>query len=80
MRRLPCTSGMHGDQALTTKALSPSFDLVADVGIGVSVPPSFVEGTPAPLLNALAKLDARIESSRIGRAIGDHRLFVFRRS
>ncbi len=62
------------------QALSPSFDLVADVGIGVSVPPSFVEGTPAPLLNTLASLDARIESSRIGRAIGDHRLFVFRRS
>jgi len=62
------------------QALSQSFDLVADVGIGVSVPPSFVEGTPAPLLNAFATLDARIESSKIGRAIGDHRLFVFRRS
>jgi ubiquinone/menaquinone biosynthesis C-methylase UbiE len=62
------------------QALPQGFDLVGDVGIGVSVPPSFVEGTPAPLLNALAKLDARIESSRIGRAIGDHRLFVFRRS
>ena len=62
------------------QALSPSFDLVADVGIGVSVPPSFVEGTPAPLLNTLASLDARLESSRIGHAIGDHRLFVFRRS
>ena len=62
------------------QALSPSFNLVADVGIGVSVPPSFVEGTPAPLLNTLASLDARIGSSRIGRAMGDHRLFVFRRS
>jgi len=62
------------------QALSPHFDLVADVGIGVYVPPSFVEGTPAPLLNALAKLDVRVESSRIGRAIGDHRLFIFRRS
>ena len=62
------------------KALSPAFNLVADVGIGVSVPPSFVEGTPSPLLNTLAALDARIDSSRIGRAVGDHRLFVFRRS
>lgn len=62
------------------QALSQFFDLVADVGIGVSVPPSFVEGTPAPLLNTFASLDVRIESSRIGRAIGDHRLFVFRRS
>jgi SAM-dependent methyltransferase len=61
------------------EALSPSFDLVADVGIGVSVPPSFAGGPSAPLLKVLAALDARIESSRIGRAIGDHRLFVFRR-
>jgi ubiquinone/menaquinone biosynthesis C-methylase UbiE len=62
------------------RALSPSFDLVAAVGIGVSVPPSYVEGTPAPLLKTLATLDARIELSEIGRAVGDHRLFVFRRS
>jgi ubiquinone/menaquinone biosynthesis C-methylase UbiE len=62
------------------QALSPGFDLVADVGIGVSVPPSFVEGKSARLLNALASLGARIGSSKIGRAIGDHRLFVFRRS
>jgi ubiquinone/menaquinone biosynthesis C-methylase UbiE len=62
------------------RALSPGFDLVADVGVGVFVPPSFVEGTPARLIKALAKLDARMESSRIVRAIGDHRLFVFRRS
>lgn len=62
------------------QALSPSFDLVADVGIGVFVPPSFVEGTPAPLPEVFASLDARFESSRIGRAIGDHRLFVFHRS
>jgi ubiquinone/menaquinone biosynthesis C-methylase UbiE len=62
------------------QALSPSFDLGADVGIGVTIPPSFMEVTPAPLLNTLASLDARVASSRIGRAIGDHRLFVFRRS
>jgi len=62
------------------EVLSPSFDLIGDIGIGVSVPPSFVEGTPAPLLTTFASLDARIESSSIGRAIGDHRLFVFRRS
>jgi ubiquinone/menaquinone biosynthesis C-methylase UbiE len=62
------------------QALSPSFNLVADVGVGVFVPPSFVEGTSVPLQKAFASLDARIESSRIGRAVGDHRLFVFHRS
>jgi len=77
------SAGMHVSYPTlkqVRQALSPAFDLVADVGIGVTVPPSFVDGTPAPLLKALALLDTRIESSRIGRAIGDHRLFVFRRS
>jgi hypothetical protein len=60
--------------------LSPHFELVADVGIGISVPPSFVAAMPVPLLDALARLDARIGPTRIGRATGDHRLFIFRRS
>jgi ubiquinone/menaquinone biosynthesis C-methylase UbiE len=60
------------------QALLPGFDLLADIGIGVSVPPS--RGTPSFLQNILAALDARIGSSRIGRTIGDHRLFIFRRS
>lgn len=59
-------------------ALSPGFDLLADIGIGVSVPPW--RGTPSLLRNTSVALDARIGSSRIGRAIGDHRLFIFRRS
>jgi ubiquinone/menaquinone biosynthesis C-methylase UbiE len=61
-------------------ALSPYFEVVAEAGIGVAVPPSFVGGMPVPLLNTLTRLDARIGASRIGRAVGDHRLFIFRRS
>jgi ubiquinone/menaquinone biosynthesis C-methylase UbiE len=60
-------------------ALSPDFIQIADVGVGVSVPPSFVE-VPSRLLSSLACWDARMSASRIGRAIGDHRLFIFRRS
>ncbi len=61
-------------------ALSQHFVLTADVGIGISVPPSFVGAIPSRLLHKLAAIDAGVEASRIGRAIGDHRLFVFRRS
>ena len=61
-------------------ALSPDFSLIADVGVGVFVPPSFVGAMPSRLLNTLACWDARVGASRIGRAIGDHRLFIFRRS
>jgi ubiquinone/menaquinone biosynthesis C-methylase UbiE len=59
-------------------ALLPGFDLLADIGIGVSIPPW--RGMPSPLQNTLAALEVRIGSSRIGRAIGDHHLFIFRRS
>jgi len=61
-------------------ALSPDFSLIADVGIGVFLPRSFVDAMPSPLLNTLACWDARMGASRIGRVIGDHRLFIFHRS
>lgn len=60
-------------------ALSPIFRLTRDVGIGVSVPPSYVRGLPAWLLGAFDAVDARIARSKIGRAIGDHRLLIFAR-
>jgi len=60
------------------QALSPGFDPVADVGVGISVPPAVVT-MPPRLLRGLASVDARIEASRIGRTIGDHRLFIYRR-
>jgi ubiquinone/menaquinone biosynthesis C-methylase UbiE len=62
------------------RALSPAFDLVSDVGVGILVPPSFVGRVPRGLLHTLASVDAHIETSRIGRIIGDHRLLIFRRS
>jgi SAM-dependent methyltransferase len=62
------------------RAFAPSFRFVSATGIGVCVPPSFVEGLPAGLLNGLGSIDARIGPARIARAIGDHRLLVFVRS
>jgi ubiquinone/menaquinone biosynthesis C-methylase UbiE len=61
-------------------AFSPNFELVTDVGIGITVPPSFVGAIPSRLLDKLAAIDSGVEVSKVGRAIGDHRLFVFRRS
>jgi len=61
-------------------ALTPGFELVTDVGVGVLVPPSFVGAIPRRLLRTFASVDAHIEASRLGRMIGDHRLLIFRRS
>jgi ubiquinone/menaquinone biosynthesis C-methylase UbiE len=61
------------------RALLPGFDLVTDVGVGILVPPSFVGPMSPRLLRRMASVDARIEASKVGRMIGDHRLFIFRR-
>jgi ubiquinone/menaquinone biosynthesis C-methylase UbiE len=62
------------------RGLGPAFHLIGDVGVGIMVPPSFVGPLPRARLHMLASLDAHIETSRIGRMIGDHRLLIFRRS
>jgi ubiquinone/menaquinone biosynthesis C-methylase UbiE len=60
-------------------AFSPDFHLLHDLGIGVSVPPSYVRGLLPGLLDRFERWDARIAGSRIGQAIGDHRLLIFAR-
>ena len=62
------------------QALSPGFDVVADVGVGITVPPSFVGAIPSGPLHTMASMDGRIEASKIGRMIGDHLLLIFRRT
>jgi hypothetical protein len=62
------------------RALSPGFELETDIGVGITVPPSFVRSASSAMLRRMASVDAHIEASRIGRMIGDHRLLAFRRS
>lgn len=61
------------------RALSPCFEAVADVGIGVAVPPSFVSGLSGALLHSLAWIDARIGSAPMAKILADHRLLIFSR-
>ena len=60
-------------------ALEPEFRLIRDIGIGVFVPPSYVPKFSRRALERLGSWDAGIAASRIGRAIGDHRLLIFAR-
>ncbi|HUA83800.1 MAG TPA: methyltransferase domain-containing protein [Bryobacteraceae bacterium] len=60
--------------------LRPQFTLVEQCGIGVLLPPSYVSKLPARVLNFAACVDSRIGGVRGFRALGDHRLLIFRRS
>ncbi len=61
-------------------AFAPDFRLIRDLGIGVAVPPSYVQGLRPGTITRLAAVDGRLAGSRIGKAIGDHRLLIFARS
>jgi SAM-dependent methyltransferase len=59
------------------QALEPDFTLCDWQSIGLWVPPSYVRGLPAALLQALGKLDRITARRPILRAMGDHRLALF---
>lgn len=61
-------------------AFAPDFRVTRDLGIGVVVPPSYVSNLSPALLHCFAACDARIAATPAGRAIADHRLFLFTRS
>jgi len=60
-------------------ALAPAFSLVETAGIGILVPPSYVNNLSGELLRRLDRIDRRIASWPPFTAMGDHRILVFRR-
>jgi ubiquinone/menaquinone biosynthesis C-methylase UbiE len=58
----------------------PHFRLERRVGIGVFVPPSYIDAVPARTLSGLAAMDRMTSWAPVMRALGDHQLFIFRRS
>jgi hypothetical protein len=57
----------------------PHFRLIRWCGIGLCVPPSYVEGISAGTMAWLARVDRRLAHRPVVRALADHRLFVFQR-
>lgn len=55
---------------------APHFELIGWRGIGLAVPPSFVEGIPAPIAESLAAVDRYVAHWPGLRALSDHRLAV----
>ncbi|HEX3748381.1 MAG TPA: methyltransferase domain-containing protein [Bryobacteraceae bacterium] len=60
------------------RAFAPWFHLVRSVGIGVLVPPSYVK-LPSRAVRWAARLEAPLRALPACRAMGDHRLYLFRR-
>jgi SAM-dependent methyltransferase len=61
------------------KAFRPAFELSYWTGIGVFVPPSYVEGATRALVARLDKIDSKLAHLPLLRGAADHRLFVFTR-
>ena len=61
------------------RTFSDGFELVAWYGIGVCVPPSYVRGIGDETIGRLARLDRGLAHLPAIRAMGDHRLFIFKR-
>jgi hypothetical protein len=64
------------------KSFSPSFLMRSCTGIGVAIPPSFLEpvSRKCPLLfGLLRRIDKRVSHLPLFRSIGDHMLLYFER-
>ena len=56
------------------RALEPQFRLIHRAGIGLFVPPSYIEGQS---LQVRSELDRRVAHWPVARALADHQLFIF---
>jgi hypothetical protein len=61
-------------------AFRPQFTLLSWRGIGLSVPPSYVNGLSEVFLQKLDALDQRLAHWPVLRGLSDHRLFIFVRN
>lgn len=60
-------------------AFRKKFLLMARLGIGIAVPPSYVSGLSRKTVARLATLDAKLASRPFSRSLADHRLYIWRR-
>jgi SAM-dependent methyltransferase len=61
------------------RAFAPAFELATWTGIGLGVPPSYVEGLSPRTVKRLAQIDLAMAHRPVLRAMADHRLALFTR-
>jgi SAM-dependent methyltransferase len=62
------------------EVLGPTLSLTRDVGIGIAIPPSYGPRWSETVLSRCAAADRGLGATALGRAIADHRLFIFKRT
>jgi hypothetical protein len=65
------------------QAFSPEFRLISVTGVGITVPPSYMEGWVLKhprLLQAFEAIDSTIRSWPLFRTLGDHMLLLLERA
>lgn len=80
--KVPCSLGIEIRYPSVTQlnsALGGGFRLIGWCGVGLCVPPSYVQGTSQTSIERLSRLDRHLTSFAGFRAMSDHRLFVFKR-
>ena len=83
LRRDGCASSLgvrvyYHSAAQVLGAFGPRFEPVGWCGIGVCVPPSYVGTLSELAVGRMAAADRKIAHLPLLRALGDHRLFLFR--
>ena len=83
-RRGGCESslGIHvyyHSAARIRRAFAPRFELDDWYGIGVCVPPSYVDPISERAVSRMAAMDRKLAHLPLLRGLGDHQLFLFRR-
>jgi ubiquinone/menaquinone biosynthesis C-methylase UbiE len=72
-------SVFYPSSAAIVSAFQNDFRLLTFYGIGVSVPPSYVTGMSASVVERLSVLDQWLAHKPVLRSLADHRLYVFER-
>ena len=69
----------YHSRAAVAAAFQNDFQLIKTVGIGVSVPPSYVTFLTDWEVKQLAAFDQHVADKSIFRSLADHRLYIFKR-
>lgn len=59
------------------RAMKPHFRVVRRIGVGLAVPPSYIEGISEASLMSRARFDSRAAHLPVLRSMADHQLFIF---